>query len=58
MWADVTVFDPAAIIDNATWEKPHQYATGIRYVLVNGKLVIDAGEHTGARPGAILRRGL
>lgn len=54
MWADVTVFDPATIIDNATWEKPHQYATGLRYVLVNGKLVIDAGNHTGARPGTIL----
>lgn len=54
MWADVTVFDPATIIDNATWEKPHQYATGVRYVLVNGKLVIDAGDHTGARPGTIL----
>ena len=54
MWADVTVFDPATIIDNATWEKPHQYATGVRYVLVNGKLVIDGGEHTGARPGSIL----
>ncbi len=54
MWADVTVFDPATIIDNSTWEKPHQYATGVRFVLVNGKLVIDAGEHTGARPGTIL----
>ncbi len=54
MWADVTVFDPATIIDNATWENPHQYATGVRFVLVNGKLVLDAGEHTGARPGVIL----
>jgi dihydroorotase/N-acyl-D-amino-acid deacylase len=54
MWADVTVFDPATIIDNATWEQPHQYATGVRYLLVNGKLVIDGGEHTGARPGTIL----
>ncbi len=54
MWADVTVFDPATIIDNATWEQPHQYATGVRFVLVNGKLVIKDGEHTGARPGTIL----
>ena len=54
MWGDVTVFDPATIIDNATWEKPHQYATGVRYVLVNGTLVMDAGEHTGSRPGTIL----
>ena len=54
MWADITVFDPATIIDNATYDKPNQYATGVRYVLVNGRLVIDAGEHTGARPGAVL----
>jgi Amidohydrolase family/Leucine Rich repeat len=54
MWADITVFDPATIIDNATWEQPHQYATGVRFVFVNGKLVLDGGEHTGARPGTIL----
>jgi N-acyl-D-aspartate/D-glutamate deacylase len=52
--ADVTVFDAAKIIDNATYEKPHQYATGVNYVIVNGKVVIDQGKHTGARPGAIL----
>jgi N-acyl-D-aspartate/D-glutamate deacylase len=54
MWADVTVFDPATIIDNATYTKPHQYATGVRYVLVNGKAVVDQGNHTGARPGVIV----
>lgn len=54
--ADVTVFDPEKIIDNATFDKPHQYATGVEYVLVNGTLVIDKGEHTNARPGAIVRR--
>jgi N-acyl-D-amino-acid deacylase len=54
MAADVTVFDAAKIIDNATYEKPHQYATGVDYVLVNGKLVLDGGKHTGARPGVIL----
>jgi N-acyl-D-amino-acid deacylase len=54
MWADVAVFDPAKIIDQATWENPRQYATGVKYVLVNGKLVIDQEKHTGARPGAIL----
>ena len=54
MWADITVFDPARIIDNATWEKPRQYATGVEYVLVNGTLVLDRGKHTGARPGMIL----
>jgi N-acyl-D-amino-acid deacylase len=54
MWADVTIFNPATVIDHATYEQPHQYATGIEYVIVNGKLVLDAGKHTGARPGAIL----
>jgi N-acyl-D-aspartate/D-glutamate deacylase len=53
--ADVTVFDAARVIDNATFEKPHQYATGIEYVIVNGAIVLDKGKHTGARPGGILR---
>ena len=53
-WADVTVFNPNTIIDNATFEKPHQYATGVEYVIVNGKIVLEHGRHTGARPGAIL----
>jgi N-acyl-D-aspartate/D-glutamate deacylase len=53
-WADVTIFNPDTIIDNATFEKPHQYATGIEYVIVNGKPVLERGTHTGARPGAIL----
>jgi N-acyl-D-amino-acid deacylase len=52
--ADVTVFDAATVIDHATYEKPHQYATGIEYVIVNGQLVLDQGRHTHARPGAIL----
>jgi N-acyl-D-aspartate/D-glutamate deacylase len=56
MRADVTVFDPEAIRDNATWENPHQYASGIKYVLVNGQLVLANGEHTSAKPGRILRR--
>jgi N-acyl-D-aspartate/D-glutamate deacylase len=54
MAADVTVFNAATIIDRATYEKPHQYATGVEYVVVNGRLVLDHGNHTGARPGAIL----
>jgi len=54
MWADVTVFNPDTIIDKATFEKPHQYAAGIEYVVVNGMLVLHQGKHTGARPGAIL----
>jgi len=56
MMADITIFDAARVIDNATFEKPHQYATGIEFVLVNGTLVLDRGRHTGARPGAILKR--
>jgi N-acyl-D-aspartate/D-glutamate deacylase len=54
MWADVTVFDPKTIIDNSTWEQPHQYASGVQYVVVNGTVVLDGGKHTNARPGAIL----
>ena len=56
MMADVTVFDAARVIDNATFEQPHQYATGIEYVMVNGGIVLDRGRHTGARPGVILKR--
>jgi N-acyl-D-aspartate/D-glutamate deacylase len=54
MWADVTVFNPNTVIDHATYEQPHQYASGIEYVLVNGTVVLDSGNHTGARPGVIL----
>jgi N-acyl-D-aspartate/D-glutamate deacylase len=54
--ADVVVFDPATIIDRATFEAPHQFPIGIDAVFVNGDLVVDAGRHTGARPGRILRR--
>ncbi|HWM84266.1 MAG TPA: D-aminoacylase [Kofleriaceae bacterium] len=55
-FADVVVFDPAAIADVATFEDPHRYATGVRHVLVNGDAVIRDGEHTGASPGRALRR--
>lgn len=55
LWADVTIFDPARVNDLATFEQPNQYATGIEYVIVNGTVVIDRGEHTHARPGQILR---
>jgi len=54
MAADVTVFHADTIIDKATYEKPHQYATGVEYVIVNGKVVLDQGKHTGVRPGVIL----
>ena len=56
-WGDVTIFDPETIIDKATYQDPHQYPEGIRYVLVNGVVTIKDGEHTGARAGKILRRG-
>jgi N-acyl-D-amino-acid deacylase len=54
MFADVVVFDPAAIADRATFENPHQYAVGMRHVLVNGSQVIKNGDHTGAKPGRAL----
>ena len=55
MFADVVVFDPATIADRATYEKPHQYAVGVRHVLVNGVAVLKDGEHTGALPGRALK---
>ena len=54
MFADVVVFDPATIADRATFEKPHQYAVGVKHVFVNGAQVIKDGEHTGAKPGRAL----
>jgi len=54
MFADVVVFDPAKIADHATFEKPHQYATGVKHVFVNGVQVLKDGEHTGAKPGRAL----
>jgi N-acyl-D-amino-acid deacylase len=54
-FADVVVFDPATIKDNATFAEPHQYATGVEYVLVNGEVVVRDGEHTGAKPGRVVR---
>ena len=54
-YADVVVFDPAAVKDHATFEKPHQYATGMEHVFVNGTRVIKEGEHTGAFPGKVVR---
>ena len=56
MWADITIFDPETVIDRATFGDPHQYPMGIQYVLVNGRVVIERGEHTGVLAGKILKR--
>jgi N-acyl-D-aspartate/D-glutamate deacylase len=55
MYADIVIFDPETVMDMATYQQPHQYPKGIDYVLVNGEIVIEEGEHTGARPGKVLR---
>jgi N-acyl-D-amino-acid deacylase len=53
--ADVVIFDPKTIADRATYEQPHQYAVGMRHVYVNGAQVLRDGEHTGAKPGRVVR---
>jgi N-acyl-D-amino-acid deacylase len=54
-YADVVVFDPDTVTDHATFEKPHQYATGVDHVVINGVQVLKDGEHTGATPGRAVR---
>ena len=54
-YADVVVFDPNTIQDHATFDQPHQYASGVQHVFVNGTQVLKDGEHTDARPGRVLR---
>ncbi len=54
-YADLTIFDPTKIEDHATFENPHQYSTGMIHVFVNGTLVLEDGEHTGAKPGRVVR---
>lgn len=53
--ADLVAFDPASIRDNATFDDPHRYATGMVHVFVNGEQVLENGEHTGALPGRVVR---
>ena len=55
-FADIAIFDPQRIQDHATFEDPHQLATGMHYVFVNGTMVLDQGDHTGAMPGRVVRR--
>lgn len=54
MAADITIFDPSTVADRATYEDPAQYPVGIPYVITNGTIVIDHGQHTGAKPGKVL----
>jgi N-acyl-D-amino-acid deacylase len=56
-FADIVIFDPSELKDNATYSDPYQYASGIEYVFVNGRLTIEKGAFTGALAGKILRRG-
>jgi N-acyl-D-aspartate/D-glutamate deacylase len=53
-FADIVVFNPETVIDNATFEDPHQFPSGIEYVIVNGELTIRNGKHTGAKAGTML----
>jgi N-acyl-D-amino-acid deacylase len=54
-FADIVIFDPATVQDHATFDKPHQFATGVLHVLVNGVQVLKDGEHTGAKPGRFVK---
>jgi N-acyl-D-amino-acid deacylase len=54
-YADVLMFDQEKIQDHATFENPHQFATGMMHVVVNGIVVLENGEHTGAKPGRVVR---
>ena len=57
-FADIVVFNPDEVIDQATWKDPHQYPKGIDYVIVNGKIVINEGNHTEVLPGKILKNSV
>ncbi len=53
--ADITIFDPDTVIDNATYEDPRRFSTGIEWVIVNGQVVVEKGKHTSAAPGRTIR---
>lgn len=55
-YADLVIFDPATIIDKATYTEPFQYPEGIQFVVVNGEVVLERGTHSGKKPGKALRR--
>ena len=55
-FADITIFNPEKIIDRSTFTDPHQYSEGIEYVIVNGKIAVNNGKHTGVTNGRILRK--
>ncbi|RJS84678.1 D-aminoacylase, partial [Candidatus Bathyarchaeota archaeon] len=57
MCADIVIFNADEISDMATYRCPTLYPKGIRYVIVNGEIVVECGRHTGALPGAVLRKG-
>jgi N-acyl-D-aspartate/D-glutamate deacylase len=56
MCADITVFNPDTIVDTATYKDPVRYPDGVEYVIVNGKITVEEGNHTGVRAGRVLRR--
>ncbi len=58
MAADIVIFDPQKVKDMATYVQPHQYPQGINYVIVNGKMVVEQGQHTGAKPGKALLKDI
>jgi N-acyl-D-aspartate/D-glutamate deacylase len=54
-WADIVIFDRESIIDNSTFQQPHQYPTGIAYVMVNGSVTVEKNKITEVRAGRVLR---
>ncbi len=55
-WADITIFDQEKVIDTADYSDPHCYAEGVCYVIVNGTVVLEHGEHLGLFPGKVIRK--